>query len=159
MMLKPLLLLAMLLVAANGSDIYATLYPGFFEQSSPECGNVGSTTYKLTLDKCTQILLNIGTNHGTLTLYGLTTYDSQSSEYYTTYSLESDCSMQFVSSSSLIDTCKLLEMNTDKYSIIRSQRFSDAYDTDAYNALDCTTKTVLVATYNATWPYAPTGAN
>ena len=48
MLNKPLLLLAMLLVAANGSEIYASVYDG-----AGCSANLGS--FKMTLDTCTQI--------------------------------------------------------------------------------------------------------
>jgi len=97
--------------------------------------------------------------------YGLTTYDSQSSEYYTTYSLESDCSEKMENDAAdiptPIDTCTGLELVTTIYmpdhvtinARLRwtySQKFSDAYDADATVALDCTTTRPLVA--SATTP-------
>jgi len=149
MLNKPLLLLAMLLVAANGSDIYATLYPG--AGCSNNLGLGDSVSLKVTLDECTQFPpIGEGLPGGTIEPYGLTTYDSQSSEYSTTYSLESDCSEKmFVSHYEQIDTCLTLTCmvplicgtNPMDY----SQRFSDAYDTDATVALDCTTGVCIPA--------------
>jgi len=183
MLNKHLLLLAMLLVAANGSDIYATLYPG------DGCSNVGdSVSFKMTVDVCTQIpqIRGEGIPGGPCygagcssnmfifttplddfggSLYGLTTYDSQSSEYYTAYSLKSDCSekMQNHAGGSPfdadipipIDTCNGLELMLDMVGAqgmrwTYSQKFSDAYDADATVALDCTTTRPLVA--SATTP-------
>jgi len=131
----------MLLVAANGSDIYATLYPG--AGCSNNVGLGDSVSVKVTLDECTQLPpIGEGLPDGTFEPYGLTTYDSQSSEYSTTYSLESDCSPLFVSDSDTIDTCMFLSIYDGTNPMDYSQRFSDAYDTDATVALDCTTGVV-----------------
>jgi len=75
-------------------------------------------------------------------IYSVTTWNVQYSEYQTEYSRFPDCSTDTGLTSS-IDTCKALELiNDGTLSENYSQTFSDAYDTDATVALDCTTGVV-----------------
>ena len=142
MLTKSLLLLAMLLVAANGSEIYASVYDGAGCSTN---SNLGS--FKMTLDTCTQIPFSPISGY----LYAKTTLSG--TDYSTTFSLESDCTAsQGVNPNpvtEVIDTCKDLSIYIVNSWIAHSEKFGNAYDSSATVTLDCTTTTTSAVTNTA----------